>query len=149
LNDVLRRANPTLQLAQQVVGILNRQRSQLTAITDATNVLAANGATHTGDGQSFVDRAAGLTSLTADHRSSLSQAIKRLPAMLAAARPALAQLDTVAVDGTPLVNQLHAAVPSLNRLSSDLGPFVRAARPGLARLSTALSHTIPALNDTA
>jgi ABC-type transporter Mla subunit MlaD len=149
INAVLRRANPSLQLAQQVIGILNRQRSQLATVADATNTLAANGAGHTTDVQDFLDQAAGLTALAARHSSSLSQAIKRLPGMLAAAQPALSRLDTVAVDGTPLVNQIHAGVPSVSRLSQDLGPFVQAARPGLAKLGAAISRAIPALDDTA
>ena len=49
--------------------------------------------------------------MTAAHRDTLSQAINRLPGLLAAAQPALQQLDTVAVSGTPLVQQIHAAVP--------------------------------------
>jgi hypothetical protein len=94
-------------------------------------------------------RAAGLTARTASHRTALAQAVNRLPGLLTAAQPALTRLDAVAVDGTPLVRQIHAAVPSLNRLSGDLGPFVTAARPALAKLSGALSKTIPALHDTA
>jgi ABC-type transporter Mla subunit MlaD len=149
LNDLLRRANPSLALARQVIGILNSQRSQLATIADATNTIAAEGAGHTQDVQRFLDRAATLTSLTASHRGALAQAIKRLPAMLAAARPALARLDTVAVDGTPLLRQIHTAVPSLNRLSADLGPFVKAARPGLQQLAGAVSKAVPTLEDTA
>jgi ABC-type transporter Mla subunit MlaD len=149
LNDLLRRANPSLALARRVIGILNSQRSQLATIADATNTVAAEGAGHTPDVQGFLDRAASLTSLTASHRDALAKAIKRLPGMLAAAQPALEQLDTVAVDGTPLVRQIHTAVPSLNRVAADLGPFVKAARPGLQKLGSALAKTIPTLKDTA
>jgi ABC-type transporter Mla subunit MlaD len=149
VNYILRRANPALALARQVIGILNRQRSQLTTIVDATNTIAADGAGHTADVQSFLDRAASLTALTAGHATPLSQAINRLPGLLATAQPALDQLDTVAVDGTPLVREIHAAVPSLNRVSADLGPFVKVAKPGLAKLSGAISRTIPALRASA
>jgi ABC-type transporter Mla subunit MlaD len=148
LNDILLRANPTLQAARNAIGILARQRAQLQTIVDATNTIAAQGASHTADLQSFLDRASALTALTAAHGSSISQAVNRLPGLLAQAQPALQQLDVVAAQGTPLVQQIHAAVPSLNRLASDLGPFAAAANPGLARLSTALSHAIPAIRDS-
>jgi ABC-type transporter Mla subunit MlaD len=148
LNDILRRANPTLALTRQAISILARQRRQLATIVDATNTIAAQAATHSGDLQSFLDRSAALSSLTASHHDPLSQAIARLPGLLAAAQPALAQLDTVAVQGTPLVQQIHRAVPSLNQVSSDLGPFVAAAKPGLAKLQVALKHTIPALRES-
>ncbi len=147
-NDILRRANPALALARQVIGILNRQRSQLGTIVDATNTIAAQAAGHTADLQNFLDKAAALTAQTASHSSNLSLAINRLPGLLNAAQPALNQLDTVAVDATPLVNQIHASVPALNRVTNDFGPFVKVARPGLADLGRALKKAIPAIRDT-
>ncbi len=147
-NAVLRRANPTLQLARQVVSILHSQQSQLATLVDATNTIAAQAATHTANLQSFLDRAAALATLTAQHKDTLSQAINRLPGLLAVAQPSLRQLDTVAVDGTPLLRQLQSAAPVLNQVSSDLVPFVAAAKPGLASLTVALRRAIPAIRDT-
>jgi ABC-type transporter Mla subunit MlaD len=148
LNEILLRANPTLQAARSAIGILARQRTELQTVVDATNTIAAQGASHTADLQSFLDRASALTTLTAAHEGSLAQAVNRLPGLLAQTQPALQQLDIVAAQGTPLVEQIHAAVPSLNQVASDLGPFVAAAKPGLARLGTALSHAIPAIRDS-
>ena len=147
-NEVLRRANPALALARRTISILARQRAQLATIVDATSKIAAEGAGHTASLQSFLDHAAGLSTLTAAHRDQLSQSIARLPALLAATRPALRQLDVVARDGTPLLQQIHAAVPYLNRVSTDLGPFVLAAQPGLAAMRTALKQAIPAIRAT-
>ncbi len=147
-NDILRRANPALGLARQVIGILDRQRSQLATIVDATNTIGAQAASHTADLQNFLDKAAALSAETASHSSNLSLAINRLPGLLGAAQPALSQLDTVAVDATPLVNQIHASVPALNRVANDFGPFVKVAQPGLADLGRALKKAIPAIRDT-
>jgi virulence factor Mce-like protein len=147
-NDILRRANPALALARQVIGILDRQRNQLATIVDATNTIAAQASTHTADLQNFLDKTAALTSETASHSSNLSLAINRLPGLLDAAQPALSQLDTVAVDATPLLNQIHASVPALNQVTNDFGPFVKVARPGLADLGRALKKAIPAVRDT-
>jgi phospholipid/cholesterol/gamma-HCH transport system substrate-binding protein len=148
LNDILLRANPTLALTRQAIGILARQRAELQTIVDATNTIAAEGASHTANVQNFLDRAARLTTLTAAHSGSIAEAIRRLPGMLAATQPALAQLDAIARGGTPLLNQIHVAVPALNRVASDLGPFAAVAKPGLAKLSTALGKAIPAIRDT-
>ncbi len=147
-NEILRRANPALALARQAIGILARQKAQLQTIVDATNTIASQGASHTADVQNFLDRAAALSTLTAAHRDSLSLAINRLPGLLAAAQPALQQLDVVARDGTPLLQQVNTAVPFLNRVNSDLGPFVKVAKPGLAALRTALKQAIPAIKQT-
>jgi phospholipid/cholesterol/gamma-HCH transport system substrate-binding protein len=144
-NDILYRANPALKLANQVLGILARQSSQLQTLVDATNTVAQEGASHTGAVQNFLDQAAAVTSTTAAHRSNLELAINRLPKLLAVAQPSLAQLDVVARQGTPLVQQIHVAAPYLNRVSSDLGPFVAQAKPGLAKLAVALDKTIPAI----
>jgi ABC-type transporter Mla subunit MlaD len=147
-NAILRRANPALALARKTISILDRQRAQLATVVDATDTIAKNGAAHTTEVQNFLDRAAALSTLTANHASPLAQAINRLPGLLSAAQPALKQLDTVAVDGTPLIQQIHAAVPSLNQVANDLGPFVAAAKPGLLKLGAALTKAIPAIRDT-
>jgi ABC-type transporter Mla subunit MlaD len=147
-NDILYRANPALKLADQVIGILAHQKTQLATIIDATNTIASEGASHTSNVQSFLSQAASLTSTTSNHSSSLQLAINRLPGLLAAAQPSLQQLDVVARDGTPLLQQLHVAAPYLNRVSTDLGPFVKAAKPGLQKLSGALVKAIPAVKQT-
>jgi phospholipid/cholesterol/gamma-HCH transport system substrate-binding protein len=147
-NDILRRANPALGLADKVIGILNRQRGQLASLIDSTNTIAAEAATHTTSLQSFLDQAARLSTTTAAHSGNLSLAIQRLPGLLAAATPALQRLDTVAVNSTPLVQELHASAPTLNKVAADLKPFVRAAKPGLAKLSAALDKAIPAIKLT-
>jgi hypothetical protein len=98
--------------------------------------------------QSFLDQAGALATTTAQHSSNLEVAIRRLPGLLAAAEPSLRQLDVVARNGTPLVQQLGAAAPYLNQASIDLGPFVAAAKPGLAKLSTALTKAIPSIKHT-
>ncbi|WP_249009924.1 MlaD family protein [Conexibacter sp. DBS9H8] len=143
INAILQRANPALGAAQRVIGILDHQTASIATAIDATDQLAREGATHTAAVQAFLRQTAGLTRLTADHQSQLNQAINRLPAFLSASTPALAQLNTVATDGTPLLSELHAAVPALNRLDSHIVPFTALARPALSSLATALLKTIP------
>ena len=147
LNDILRRANPALALARRVIGILARQKKQLATIVDATSTIAAEGASHTANLQRFLDSAAALTSITASHSSNISRSIQLLPGLLAATQPALQQLDIVAKDGTPLVQQLGAAAPALSRVQHDLVPFAAAAKPALASLQTTLKVGTTALRN--
>ncbi len=147
LNDILRRANPALALARRVIRILARQKAQLATIVDATSTIAAEGASHTANLQRFLDSAAALTSITASHSSNISRSIQLLPGLLAATQPALQQLDIVAKDGTPLVQQLGAAAPALSRVQHDLVPFAAAAKPALASLQTTLKVGTTALRD--
>jgi ABC-type transporter Mla subunit MlaD len=148
INQILLRANPTLALARQTIGILLSQQSKLKTLIDSTATIAAQGAGHTEALKTFLDRAAALSTLTAQHHSALAQGINRLPGLLSQARPALAQLDTVAKNGTPLLHQLQAAAPVLEQVSRDLKPFAAAANPGLARMSAALRKAIPALHQS-
>jgi phospholipid/cholesterol/gamma-HCH transport system substrate-binding protein len=147
-NDILRRANPALQLADRTIGILNRQKAQLAQAIDATNSIAAEAAGHTATLQDFLGRAAALTQQTAAHSTAISQTIARLPGLLSQMRPALGQLGTVASEGTPLLSELRAAVPGLNRVADDLVPFVAVARPGLNAVSRAIVKAIPAIRLT-
>jgi ABC-type transporter Mla subunit MlaD len=148
INDILRRANPSLALARQAISILARQDAQLATIVDATSKIAAAGAGDTANVERFLDSAATLTRLTAAHADPLSRSIALLPGLLSAAQPALQQLDAVAVDGTPLVQQLHAAIPALTSVQNDIGPFAAAAKPALASLSTTLKQATGVIHNT-
>jgi virulence factor Mce-like protein len=123
LNELLARANPTLALTRKVMGILDRQRSQISTLIKSTDTLVAKLARHSGEVRSFIDKAQGVTKQTSDESSALAESIRRLPGLLDAARPALQKLDTVAATGTPVLRNLRAAAPSLNSAISHLGPF--------------------------
>jgi phospholipid/cholesterol/gamma-HCH transport system substrate-binding protein len=148
INQILLRANPTLALARQAIGILSRQRAQLQTIIDAGDAFTAQAAAHTQSYQRFVDSAAGLSALVAAHRGPLAQSIARLPGLLASTQPALTQLDSIAVNGTPMLEQLGAAVPELRQVSADLIPFAAAAKPALDQLASALRSAIPAIHQS-
>jgi ABC-type transporter Mla subunit MlaD len=148
LNQIILRANPALALARRTIDILLSQQTQLKTLIDSTATLASQGAGHTRSLQTFLDRASALSTLTAGHRSALAEGVRRLPGLLAAARPALTQINTVADQGTPLLHQLQAAAPVLDQVSSDLKPFVAAANPSLAKLASALRVSLPALRSS-
>ncbi|MGI8921335.1 MAG: MlaD family protein [Solirubrobacteraceae bacterium] len=138
LNSILLRTNPTLALARRVIGILQRQSAQLASSIDSTGAVVSQLAGRASRVRDFVDRAANVTTVTATHAGNLAAAIHGLPGLLATAQPALIQLDAVARSGTPLLAQLRAAAPGLNRLGVDLVPFARAATPALARIGATL-----------
>jgi ABC-type transporter Mla subunit MlaD len=143
INAILQRANPTLQAAQRVITVLDGQTSEIRTAIDETDAFAAVGATHTAAVRAFINQASGLTKLTSDHSSSLEQGIQKLPAFLSASTPALKQLNTVAVDATPLLANLHTAVPYLAKVNRDIVPFAKVATPALNSLSTAINDAIP------
>ena len=119
LNQVLLRANPTLGAARDAISVLVAQKAQLQRLIDASDRIATEGAAGKADLQRFLDRASALSSLTAAHSTRLSESIARLPALLAATKPSLEQLDSVATQGTPLLQQMRGAAPSLRGDSGD------------------------------
>lgn len=140
LNDIILRAAPGLSAARRVLAILHHQRLALATAIDASDALVGRLAAHAPNLSSFVAQAARLTVTTAAHRGQLAQAVHRLPGLLATARPALGNLDGVATAGTPLLAQIHASVPELNRLTAEMAPFASAVAPVLARLAPVLAQ---------
>ncbi len=138
LNQIILRAAPALSAARRVLSILHGQRVALGTAIDASDKVVAQLASHTANVSDFVAQSARLTSVTAAHSGALSTAIARLPGLLGAAQPALQRVDAIATTGTPLLSRLHAAVPDINKLTADLGPFARAVAPVLAKLAPVL-----------
>lgn len=137
-NEILRRANPSLELARKVIAVLHRQRSQLATILDRGDEIFGGLAANRGRVADFLDEAAATTSVTGAHSRQLEETVRRLPPLLAAADPALRDLDKVVRTGTPLVRKIREAAPALNAISRDIGPFAREAQPTLAKLRPVL-----------
>lgn len=147
LNDILRRANPTLAQARKALTILGSQRRALADTVKTVDRFAADLARRPQSVTGFLDDAAAVTRTTAEHRTALQQAIKRLPGLLDQANPTLARLNEVAADGTPVLRDVRAATPGLSSLVDQIVPFTGAARPAVSHLATAAgtgSRTITA-----
>jgi virulence factor Mce-like protein len=143
LNDILRRANPTLDLVRRTVRVLNRQRTQLAATVTAADEIATQLARHDTGIRRFIDRGAATVRQTAKHHSALSESMRRLPGLLAAAQPALRRLDAFTKNGAPVLADLHRAAPQLNRLVGDLEPFSRVGTPALKDMGSVLAASKP------
>ncbi|HZU60335.1 MAG TPA: MlaD family protein, partial [Solirubrobacteraceae bacterium] len=72
MNQILLRANPTLAVARQTIGILLAQQAQLKTVLDSTATLARQGAAHTGALAKFLTRAASVSTTAAEHRGPLA-----------------------------------------------------------------------------
>ncbi len=137
LNDILRRANPTLALTRKALDILGDQRRALRDTVVAVDKVSADLAKRPQSVTRFLDEAAELSKTTADHSTALEQAINRLPRLLDEVQPTMRQLNGVAADGTPVLRDLRAATPGLSSLVDQLKPFSDVARPALDRVEVA------------
>ena len=140
LNAILRRSNPSLAAARRVIAILTSQRAQIDTLLASANQALGPLSREPARVDAFVQQAARAASQTSAHSQALAASVGRLPALLTAAEPSLRELDSVVRTGTPLARQLHAAAPSLNRLTSDMPPFARQVQPTLKALGPVLSH---------
>src|SRR4051794_16225814 len=150
LNAAIRRANPAIQRANDVLAILDSERGTLGHLIDASDRVLAQLATRREDVRGFIDRADRVASAVASRRGDLDLAIRRLPPMLDQLEPAATDLAALATDARPVANDLRVAARPVGQLLGDLGPLTDAARPTLValdKLSTtgkrALSSTDP------
>jgi virulence factor Mce-like protein len=148
LNQTILRANPALQETRNVLGILNQNRAQLQSLISASDVVLAHLAasrTRVGD---FVHNSATILNTTAAHRTALAQDFQRLPALLAQARPTLAELSAFSHAGTPAATELQQAAPSFNNLLGQLNSFAPRVLPTVKKLgttATALQNALPSV----
>lgn len=146
INELLRRSNPALTQAQNVLDILDTQRDQLTTGIRQTKRVLAN--LKTGDVRGFVRRSGELASTLADHSPKLGEAVRRLPPMLASARPALKSLDSAMDSGTTLLRNVRAATPQLENITRSVPGFVKQGLPALdtvESIATRGQRTLPTL----
>jgi virulence factor Mce-like protein len=140
VNAILRRANPALALARRTIAQLRAQRDDLATIVDEGRPVAAALADRPEDLRRLLRHTSRVATETASERAALGEGLRRLPGLLRQARPSLASLDAVMAAGGPLLDQLAAAAPDVNRLSADLPRLAAAARPTLKALGPVLTR---------
>lgn len=143
VNDVLRRANPTLKLVRDVMGRLARDEQELKDAVAATDRVVAELAQRPERVGDFVDAAGRVVTETAERRTALQRGIHTLPALLDEARPSLDAFDRFARDTTPLLRELRAGAPQATSLLERVVPFSKAARPALRALDETAETGIP------
>lgn len=145
LNQILLRANPTLQAFRRLSRTLADEKAQLVSAVDDTDTVIASLTRNRSDVTEFLDQTAAVTRHTANRRADLSEAIRRLPALLDAAGPAVKNLNRLAVRGQPLLRQLREATPALLRLIPRIKPFAAAGTPAVKELGRFGRQAQPAL----
>jgi virulence factor Mce-like protein len=137
LNQLLLRANPTLLQFRRALAVLDSERQQLGDAVGQTDAVLGRLAAHTSQTRSFVDNAATALDTTAAHRTAAAATIHRLPALLAAADPALTALDRAASNAPPLLAALRDSAPGLEQLTQLVPQVARVGIPALRSLSRA------------
>jgi ABC-type transporter Mla subunit MlaD len=136
VNALIRRANPALKQANDLLRILDRERHSLGELVDGTDAALAELAGRRGQVQGFITHLNSVTQATASRRGDLAESIRRLPPLLAELEPSARRLESFAKEARPAVHQLHQAAPAVNALLGDVQPLSDAAVPALERLAS-------------
>jgi len=141
LNAVIHRANPALGNTDKVLKILAGQNRTLAQLaTDSDTVLAPLAREHR-QISGFITQANTTAVASAARAQAISQTFRKFPAYLAQLRPLLADLGTLADQGTPLMTSLGQSAGALGRQFANLTPFAAAARTSLINLGAAAQQS--------
>jgi virulence factor Mce-like protein len=140
INAILRRADPALTQARQVLSIIDAQRQQVVTAVGQTDQVIAQLAARDQQVRQFVDNAAAVADTTASHTSALAEGVRRLPALLTSVRSSFGALNDFSSSATPLLADLRATAPSLTTLTAALPDFISAATPATSALGAAAAE---------
>jgi ABC-type transporter Mla subunit MlaD len=141
LNAVIHRADPALGYTDQVLKILAGQNRALASLaTDSAAVLGPL-AKQRKALSDFIVQANTTSVASAARASDISRSIQLLPGFLSQLRPLMADLGTLAKQGTPLAADLGQSASALGREFTELTPFATAARSALVSLGSAVSRS--------
>ncbi len=145
LNEVIHRANPALRETDKLLAVLANQNRVLARLArDSDKALApiARERAHVAD---FIVQANATGEASAERSEDVKRGLNRLPDFLRELEPLMADLDKVAVQGTPLLRDFGTAAPQMGRLIRGLGTFSTAANESFPSLGDALEQGRPAL----
>ena len=137
LNQAIRRGAPALRALDDALAILARQNRVIRDLNVNSDRIIGRLTDRRRDVIEFIRNANAASTASAERRVDLARNFELLPGFLAELRPTLARLGDLADEQTPLLVDLRAAAPELNRLTRTLPPFNYATEPSLRTLGDA------------
>jgi ABC-type transporter Mla subunit MlaD len=137
LNAAIRAGAPALQQLKQVLNILGRQNTTIAELNTNADAIFAQLANRREDVVHFIDNAGRTAAISAERSNDLAQNFHLLDDFLFELKPTMFQLGKLAENQTPLLADLHAAAPGLNKLAKNLPPFNNGTQQSLTALGGA------------
>jgi phospholipid/cholesterol/gamma-HCH transport system substrate-binding protein len=137
LNAAIRAGAPALQQLKQVLNILGRQNTTIAELNTNADAIFAQLANRKEDVVHFIDNAGRTAAISAERSNDLAQNFHLLDDFLAELKPTMFQLGNLAEQQTPLLTDLHAAAPGLNKLATNLPSFNSGTEQSLTSLGGA------------
>jgi ABC-type transporter Mla subunit MlaD len=145
LNAVIHRANPALGDTDKVLKILDSQNHVLARLATDSDTVLAPLARERRQIAGFVTQANTTAVASAARARDISQTFKLFPSYLQQLRPLMADLGTLADQGTPLMSELGKSATALGQQFANLTPFAAKARTSLIDLGAAAQQSQPSL----
>jgi ABC-type transporter Mla subunit MlaD len=137
LNAAIRSGAPALRQLKQVLNILGNQNRTIAELNANSDAIFAQLANRREDVVHFIDNAGRTAAISAERSNDLAQNFHLLDDFLAELKPTMFQLGRLADAQTPLLTDLHAAAPGLNKLAKNLPPFNNGTQQSLTSLGGA------------
>jgi virulence factor Mce-like protein len=134
LNDAVKRADPALQQADELVRVLAEQDQVLGRLVDESDAVLAPLAERRTALGGFIAHAGETAAATAQEGDALEADLEKLPGFLRELRPAADRFGALADEMQPAVETLADRAPAVNAAIERLGPFSEAATPALTTL---------------
>lgn len=145
LNAVILRADPALGQTAKVLRILAEQDHVLARLATDSNTVLRPLATLRHQLADFVVQANTTSVASAARATDIARSFHLLPTFLRQLRPLMADLGSLADQGTPLFTTLNQAAPSINSQWQLLAQFARETRTSLIALGNSAAAQQPAL----
>ena len=137
LNEVIRRAHPSLRELSETIAILRGQNKIIRDfIRDADRVSVAVDPVRESVAK-WAREAEDVTRVQASRSEELGRYYNRLPRFLAELRPTMEELERTADAQIPTLRKLRGAAPELTAFLRDAEPFARASRNSIDDLGRA------------
>jgi virulence factor Mce-like protein len=137
LNQAIRLGAPSLLELRKVLHILARQNKTIRDLNVNSDKIFSQLAANRANVVRFIQRARDTAAASAARRTDLSADFNRLDDFLHQLGPTSAQLAKTARASTPMLADLRAAAPGLNRLALNLPAFNSASKTSLVSLGQA------------
>jgi ABC-type transporter Mla subunit MlaD len=137
LNAAIRSGAPALRELKQVLNILGRQNTTIAQLNADADAIFAQLTDRREDVVNFIDNAGRTAAISAERSEDLSRNFDLLDDFLVELQPTMVELEKLARFQAPLLTDLRAAAPGLNKLATNLPRFNYGTRDSLLSLGGA------------
>jgi phospholipid/cholesterol/gamma-HCH transport system substrate-binding protein len=146
LEAAIKGANPTLRSVDKLFGELTEQKDQLAQLAAESQEILEPLTREKEHVVGFLAHSGEAAEASSEHGAELETALQKFPTFLVEFRETMKNLKEFSDAGTPLLEDLGAAAPSLTSATRTLTPFSEATTVALKSLATAGEASGPVFN---